>query len=96
MSEAAFLLLLACAQDAASLLHMDAPAIAIDDALPWKGAYVYSTVILRPDADCGVVFHELVHHRQFRDTGGPPLTDYEWRLREFNARRLEIMYRESH
>lgn len=90
-----FLLLMTCTQQAASMLHIDAPALAVDEELRYRAIYVASTVVVRPDADCGVIFHELVHHRQFRDAGGMPLTADEWRAREYNALRLELMYRGS-
>ena len=84
---------LRCVREAATRLHIDPPALAYDPDLKHRALYVWSTIILRPDADCGVIVHELVHHRQFRDAGGPAADAIEWLAREIQARRLELMWR---
>lgn len=84
---------LACLRDAAQRLQIAAPALAFDPDLRYRAIYVYSTIIARPDADCGVLVHELIHHRQFRDAGGPASDSREWIAREVNARRIELIWR---
>lgn len=83
-----------CVRQCAAVLHIDPPALAYDETLPYRALYTWSTVILREvGQECAIIFHELVHHRQFRDAGGPALDSYEHMRREINARRLEIMFR---
>lgn len=84
---------LRCVRETAARLHIDPPALAYDPELKHRALYVWSTIIVRPDADCGVIVHELVHHRQFRDAGGPAADAIEWLAREIQARRLELMWR---
>lgn len=82
-----------CIAAATQALRIDPPAIAEDPDLKDRGIYLYGTIVVRPDADCGVVVHELAHHRQFRDGGGPALSWEEWFEREVSARRIELIWR---
>lgn len=81
-----------CVQMAAKALRVDPPALAMDDSLPYRALYQYGTIVLRSDADCGVIVHEMVHHRQFRDAGSAK-TDQEWFEREREAHHIEVRYR---
>lgn len=81
-----------CVREAAQLVGIAPPALAFDDSMSSLARYQYGTVVLRADADCGVVIHEMVHHRQFRDAG-PALSRGEWVERESEARRLELLFR---
>lgn len=86
--------LFGCFVQALLILHISAPpALAVDvEKLPRKGAYGYSTIMLRGDADCGVLMHEMVHHKQFSERGVAD-DDTEWYLREHEAARFEHGWR---
>lgn len=68
------------------------PSLAVVPELTHKGAYHFSTISIRPDADCGVLVHEMAHHKQFSKKG--PATDWdEWLDREQEALRIERSWR---
>lgn len=85
--------LLDCLQAAATALQLAPPALAVDDALPTVARYSHATITIRSDADCGVVVHELHHHQQYKDAGGPARTAAEWWQRELDAKRIELQWR---
>ncbi len=85
--------LLACWYLSLQLLHVTAPpALALTDACQYRGYYEASTITLRSDADCGVLIHEMVHHKQFSELGNA-LTEEEWHWRELQASKVEWTWR---
>lgn len=68
------------------------PNLVITDEIKHIGFYADGTVYLRPNADCGVLAHEVFHHFQFQQDGravGPQ----GWMQREMGAHVFEQTFR---
>lgn len=59
-----------------------------------KGLYYPSTILLRKDADCGVLAHEMYHHKLFGDLGQHKTWE-EYKLRELQAQAFELWWRKA-
>lgn len=69
-------------------------AIVEEVRLPSKGAYLTGVVYLRPDADDGVLVHELVHDCQYKRLG-PVKGSEDWFRRERQASEIERIWRKE-
>lgn len=81
----------------AFLLHfhcVPTAQVLVEPALPAKGAYSRGVVYLRPDADDGVLVHELYHDCQYQ-RGGTAADGLEWYNREREAAKVERAWREE-
>jgi hypothetical protein len=71
------------------------PLVIADVPLSRPGFYSSGVLMVRGGTtDCGVWVHELVHHWQFTQRG-PAASLEEWERREEQARRVEVMFRET-
>lgn len=80
-------------RDALSLAVTVPAVVVVADTGP-RGYYIDGVITIRKDADCSVLVHELVHHRQFLRNGKASNAE-EWHSREEEAKRVERLFRSA-